>query len=303
VSANGTIPHTTPGPWPVDIPSTRFASLVRTGSPQGCRVGLLGIPDDLGVRLNNGRPGAAGGPAAIRAALAKYGVSEPAGWSWPGVFDAGDIVPAEGDTEAALHETHRRVTQAVNAILDHNLFPIAIGGGHDLTWPFVRAVAPRVKGGQMAGAYFDAHLDVRETAGSGMPFRRIIEEFHVKPLVNMGFNPMVNSRQHHDWFLSHGGFFRPTPAGQWPEFGKPQFVSLDMDSIDASQAPGVSAPNVAGLAAGEVAAALTGAGRSPWVACFDIMELNPAFDVDGRTARVAAHCLLSFLRGLAERRV
>ena len=32
-----------------------------------------------------------------------------------------------------------------------------------------------------------------------------------------------------------------------------------------------------------------------------IMELNPAFDSDGRTARVAAHMFLTFLRGLAER--
>jgi formiminoglutamase len=80
-------------------------------------------------------------------------------------------------------------------------------------------------------------------------------------------------------------------------------VSLDMDAIDSAQAPGVSAANPAGMSVGEVSWALAGAGRSPWVACFDIMELNPVFDVDGRTARAATHCLLSFLRGLAERRV
>jgi formiminoglutamase len=154
----------------------------------------------------------------------------------------------------------------------------------------------------MAGAYFDAHLDVREAAGSGMAMRRLLDEFHIKPLVNMGFNPLVNTRAHHDWFLAHGGFFRPTPSGPWPEFGKPQFVSLDMDAIDGSHAPGVSAHNPAGLSVAEVARALAAAGRSPWVVCFDIMELNPAFDVDGRTARAAAHCLLSFLHGLSERR-
>ncbi|MEX2219052.1 MAG: arginase family protein [Phycisphaerales bacterium] len=295
------IPHTQAGAWPGEPPPGRFASLVRARSPEGCRVALLGLPDDLGVRLNGGRPGAVGGPAALRAALARYGTAEPAGWSWPAVFDAGDVIPATGNDPDALAETHRRITEATLAILDLGLLPIAIGGGHDLTYPFVRAVAPRIQNGPLGGVYFDAHLDVRETVGSGMPFRRLIEEFGVKPLVNIGFNPLVNSREHHDWFIARGGFFRPMPGGQWPEFGKPQFVSVDLDSIDASQAPGVSAPNPAGLLTHDVARALTAAGRCPAVRCLDLMELNPLFDPDGRTARCAAHLLLSFLHGFAER--
>ena len=35
-----------------------------------CRVALVGLPDDTGVELNNGRTGASKGPAAFRAALA-----------------------------------------------------------------------------------------------------------------------------------------------------------------------------------------------------------------------------------------
>ena len=73
-----------------------------------------------------------------------------------------------------LEATHRRVTAATTALLDAGLFPIAIGGGHDLTFPFVRAIAAEHSG--LAGVYFDAHLDVRETRGSGMPFRRLVED-------------------------------------------------------------------------------------------------------------------------------
>ena len=43
------------------------------------------------------------------------------------------------------------------------------------------------------------------------------------------------------------------------------------------------------------------AGRDPRVVCFDLMELCPAHDVGGRTARVACHLFLSFLRGMSER--
>lgn len=279
----------------------RFAASVERDSPAGCRVAFLGIPDDLGIRLNAGRPGAAGGPRAVREALARYGVSDPSGWAWPGVFDAGDVTPAEGGSEAALRETHKRVTEATAALLDHGLFPIAIGGGHDLTFPFVRAVSARAGGRSMAGVYFDPHLDVRETAGSGMGMRRLVEECRVGPLANIGFSPLVNSREHHAWFLSRGGMIRAMPDGPWPELGAPQFVSMDMDAIDASQAPGVSALNPAGFSVAEVARSLESAGRSSDVACFDLMELNPAYDPDGRTARAAAHLLLSFLRGFSER--
>ena len=41
--------------------------------PAGSRVALVGLPDDTGVELNNGRTGASKGPAAFRAALARYG--------------------------------------------------------------------------------------------------------------------------------------------------------------------------------------------------------------------------------------
>src|SRR5262249_12704898 len=169
------VPFTKPGVWPDGMDPSRMASHVHQTLPIACRVAILGLADDLGVRLNHGRPGAAGGPPAFRAALARYGVAPPAGWTWPVVVDAGDIVPAPGHDEAALHETHNRVTAAVSAVLDAGLFPIGIGGGHDLTFPFVRAIAHRRRTGArpLTGVYFDAHLDVRETAGSGMAFRRL----------------------------------------------------------------------------------------------------------------------------------
>jgi len=301
------IPHTSPPTWPGDIPASRFASLIRR-DPASCRVGLIGLADDLGISLNGGRPGARTGPAAFRASLARYGVAEPGGWTWPAVFDAGDITPADGGSEAALDETHRRITQAVTLLLDAGLIPVGIGGGHDLTFPFVRAVAARTPKRHLSGAYFDAHLDVRPTAGSGMPFRRLIEDCGVQNLSLRGFNPLANSGEHTRWFTSRGNRIipgMPPPAsGTDPAASLPtvdHFVSIDLDVLDASHAPGVSAPNPAGWSPPTLEAWAIHAGRSPHTRCFDIMELSPPHDDNGRTARVAAHLFLSFLRGLAER--
>ncbi len=269
--------------------------------PVGCRVAILGLPDDLGVKLNNGRPGAGEGPAAFRAALAKYGVAEPAGFDWPRVFDAGDVTPASGSDADALAETHSRVSEAAETLAKEGMTVVGIGGGHDLTFALVRGVINAL--GPLEGIYFDPHLDVRAEAGSGMPFRRLIETCGVKRLTIHGFNPLVNAKEHTNWFLQHGGIL----ADVWVTPSRaaiprnPCFASFDMDVLDAAHAPGVSALNPCGWTVERGAAWAHAAGQSTSVRCFDIMELSPKHDDQGRTARVAAHLFLSFLRGWSER--
>lgn len=318
------IPHVAPPVWPTGIRAGRFASTIVSNGPDlldraesraivaKCQVGLLGVPDDTGVEMNHGRVGAKHGPAAFRAALAKYGVASPADGSmgttaYPRVFDCGDMIIGRD-----IHETHDHVSEAVLAILEMGLFPVAVGGGHDLTFAFVRGVARAY--GTMTGAYIDAHLDVRTEVGSGMPFRALIEGGYVSNIACVGMNPLVNTREHAEYLRARGGEIVAGLDAQQamaclgdklgPGSGgedRRAFVSLDMDALDASVAPGVSALNASGFLAREVQEMVALAGRSPAVRCFDIMELNPLFDQDGRTARVAAHMFLTFLRALAER--
>ncbi|MEM9372810.1 MAG: formimidoylglutamase [Planctomycetota bacterium] len=287
------IPHCQPGDWP-NMPGTRFASQIEREDPTGCSIALLGMPDDTGVRLNNGRPGAAEGPGALRSALSGYGVADPSGWSWPRIFDAGDVVVEPGD----LTETHRRVTEATAAIVALGLFPIGIGGGHDLTFPFVRGVVG--SGGPLHGIYFDPHLDVRDQDGSGMPFRRLIECGAANALTIHGFQPFANAAEHVRWFHAHGGRISELdPADPWPP--RDTFVSLDLDVIDQAHAPGVSATNPSGWSPAQAERWMAAAGINPSVRCLDIMELSPPNDPSGRTARLAAHLLLSFVQAFAER--
>lgn len=286
------IPFTRRMQWPQTGPG-RFASLIRTESHDGCRIALIGAPDDTGVSLNHGIPGAALGPDAFRFALTRYGTSQPEGWDWPTVYDAGDVIAG-----STLAETHNRLTHAAGELLDAGLFPIMIGGGHDLTFAFVRAVAKRID--SLGGIYFDAHLDVRAEEGSGMPFRRLVETCGVSRLDAIGISPFANTREHMHWFHSHGGRIDALePHGDWP--GDNFFVSFDLDVLDASAAPGVSARNPMGWTVLQSAKWVEAAGRCERVRCFDIMELCPPNDHDGRTARIAAHLFLTFLRGFAAR--
>ena len=314
MSAAFRAPFTLPGVWP-ELRPGRFASTLRS-SPDGCRCALLGLADDLGVKLNGGRPGARGGPNAFRAALGRYGVP------WDGerrralevpIYDAGDITPAAGDDEASLLETHARVERAVSALRERGLVTLCVGGGHDLSLPAI-AAASAALGRALGGVNLDAHLDVREKVGSGMPFRRLIEGGQLDPrrFVELGLGRFVNDQQDLEWLRARGGtavhadaiFERGLDAQAALELAAaegPAFLSIDLDALDQSIAPGVSAPNPLGLGLREVAKLAEAAGARREIQHFDLMEFNPSYDVDGHTARAAALLFLHFVAGFSQR--
>lgn len=297
---------------------------------------LLGLPDDTGVALNNGRVGAAAGPAAFRAALSLFGDCYDAlehRELGVGVFDAGDLIPIrpEGPSDgkdardAALRRTHDRASEAVAALLGAGLIVVCVGGGHDLTFPTIRALSQKA-GAPVGGVNIDPHLDVRETVGSGMPFRAAIEGgfLDAERFVEYGVSRFVNSRGHVEWAKSRGVTLIPferavehksamSTALERMSRGsvEPAFVSFDLDAVDAAFAPGVSAANPMGFTVEQACRIARRAGEHESVRCFDIMELCPAHDDFGgspsgkrvgRTARVAALLFLHFLTGVAERR-
>lgn len=286
-----------PGRWPDSLRGSSLAANFAHGEPVAGAIAILGMPDDLGVRLNGGRPGAAEGPTMFREGLARYGVA--AARHWPRVVDVGDVVPGE-----TLEETHRRVSVVVREIVAKGGFPVGIGGGHDLTFAFVRGVVEQLRRDEkierLEGIYLDAHLDVRPSEGSGMPFRALTDAGLVGPLHAQGIDPCVNRADHFAWLREHGGKVDDLSSqGEWPK--GPLFVSLDMDVIDQAYAAGVSATNPAGWSPRETAAWCHRAGRELDVRCFDIMEFAPPLDISGNTARLAAHLFTSFLSGYAER--
>lgn len=307
------LPHTTAPVWP-PVSGGRFAARIRSDAPEGCAVALLGLPDDTGVSLNHGRPGARLGPSALRAALARFGADHDAVHGRTvdvPVFDAGDIVPAPGDDADALLATHARVRAVAADLHARGLVTVGLGGGHDLTLPVVTgAHDARGRGRAFGGVNLDAHLDVRPTVGSGMPFRRLIEAGVLDPrrFVELGIGRFANAADHHAWLAAQGGHVvgvddvlsgRVAPASTLatalPGADDLGFVTFDLDGLDGSVAPGVSAVSPHGLRVGDALALADAAGADPRVVHVDLMELSPPHDVDGRTARVAALILLTFL--------
>ena len=71
-----------------------------------------------------------------------------------------------------------------------------------------------------------------------------------------------------------------------------------MDSVRSADAPGVSAPSPVGFTAEEILHLTDACHHQPKIGIFEISEVNPVFDRDNCTARLAALAVYTFLYGL-----
>jgi formiminoglutamase len=74
------------------------------------------------------------------------------------------------------------------------------------------------------------------------------------------------------------------------------FWGFDMDSVRSADAPGVSASYPTGLTAEEVIEMASIAGSNERSRVFEISEVNPTFDLDNRTCKLAALLIVKFLK-------
>jgi arginase family enzyme len=138
----------------------------------------------------------------------------------------------------------------------------------------------------------DAHPDLYDEfegdrLSNACPFARIMEEGRVRRLVQVGIRTMNGpQRNQAERFGVEVVEMKDWPPQLTPGVEGPVYVSLDLDVFDPAFAPGVSHPEPGGLSTREVIAFLQ---RLPGpVVGADLVELNPACDPGGGTARVAA---------------
>ena len=276
------------------------------GAYETARIAILGCPQDEGVRRNGGRPGAALAPVEIRRVLYKMTVNglEPAA-----VCDVGDVAP-----QATLEATHDALQAVVARLLADGKRAVVLGGGNDISYPDCAALARHA--GDVLAFNVDAHLDVRPDAPrhSGTPYRQLLEEGLLKParFFELGSQPFCSASAHAQYVRDKGA--RLLTLSEWRAKGlarvvrralreadqaRAVFWGLDMDVVNAAEAPGVSAPNPLGLSGAELCELAALAGAEPRTRILEVSEVNPAFDVDGRTSRLAAAAIWHYLAAAA----
>lgn len=269
------------------------------GAPAG--VALLGFACDVGVRRNQGRPGAADGPAALRTALANLAVH-----TRTPLYDAGDVVvPADGDD---LEGGQALLADAVAELVSARQRVIVLGGGHELALGshrgLIRALAPDAVVGIIN---LDAHFDLRAGAPgtSGTPFRQLADDATAAgrafPYLALGINPDANTAALFATAAGLGARWRldeDMTAAQLPQIRHELAafmagvdhvqLSLDLDVLPACVVPGVSAPAARGVGLEVIETLIADVVASRKLRVADLAELNPAFDLDQRSARTAA---------------
>jgi arginase len=250
------------------------------------RIALIGVPTDCNSSFARGPAQA---PAAIRAALHsdRGNMATQLGPEIGldiAVDDHGDLALAE---EAADHSV---IVDQLGAMARSGITPIVLGGDHYVTWPIVEALAS--VHGPLNILHFDAHPDTYadfegNPRSHASPFARIMEARLATRLVQVGIRTMTNhTREQAERYgvdvISMVNF----AYSRVPIITGPLYISIDMDGIDPSEAPGVSHPEPGGLTVREVLAILH-AQTAPIIGA-DIVEYNPRFDRNDVTAILAA---------------
>ncbi len=255
--------------------------------------GLIGFACDEGVRRNNGRQGASGGPAAFRSVLKQT----------PFV-DYGDVHCRNGDLETAQAELGNRVFETYQA----GQMPIIIGGGHETAWGTFQGIRGE---GSLGIINLDAHFDLRpliddKLGSSGTPFSQIANAMGSKfDYLVLGIQPTSNAdflfekaRDLHAYHVLAERFESDAIAhiNAMLERHERIYLSICLDVFASAYAPGVSAPQPFGITPIQALPILRRLAESGKVIALDIVELAPNYDPSGITARLAAGLLNEWIR-------
>lgn len=266
---------------------------------------VIGFPDDEGIHLNGGRPGAQAGPRQIRSFLYKM-TPHLKSLKLPRILDMGDF----RSSERPLAERHEKAREMLRAIAATGTPWISLGGGHDYGYCDGSAFLDLHKGNAVL-INFDAHMDVRPTdkgLNSGTPFFRVLSEFSGQvDFAEVGIQNQCNSRGHVTWAQEKGASVYTLDQVQAEGLqavlqkfmlGKEQkkvFLSIDIDAFTSNEAPGCSQSWTTGLTTKEFLESFLWLIQNFDVCGIGLYEVSPPLDSDHRTSKLAALLAHNFI--------
>ena len=195
---------------------------------------------------------------------------------------------------------------------------MTIGGDHTIALPLLRVM--HEMHGPIAVVHFDAHLDTWDTyfgapVTHGTPFRRASEEGLVDKTGSMHVGirgPLYSSEDLADDQVLG---FQVLGAHDMDDLGwrgaverikarvgnRPTYVSLDIDVLDPSFAPGTGTPEAGGLTSRELLNILRAFADLNLVGA-DIVEVAPAYDHAEITGIAASHAAYELISAMAPRK-
>lgn len=249
-------------------------------------VAIAGVPYEA---TSTFRAGSGQGPAAIRWASQSIETYSPVlqrDLERVAIADLGDL--------DVMGLTPEQMVDAVGTFvtgLDAAALPLLLGGEHTLSLGAVRALGLRYP--DLAVVHLDAHTDLRDEyegrrISHATVMRRILDVIETGAAVQLGIRAGTRVEFDAARGLRHSGPRLDIPAPVWSWLAqRPVYVSIDIDALDPSEAPGTGNPEPEGLAAADLLAFARRLGQLTVVG-LDVVEVSPPYDPSGRTAVLAA---------------
>lgn len=269
---------------------------------------IVGVPNDMTTAW---RSGARMGPRSIREQSTLYafgaGYDHEKGITYDNsnykIVDCGDVSIINGDVE----QSHENTEEFIRTIVEKGAIPVVLGGDHSITSPVAFALEKHEK---VNVVQIDAHLDwLKDASGQrftlSSPMRRMSEMGHINQMAQLGIRGVGSSQEEDFAEAREYGSTILSPRqvrkkgieqalANMPD-GEKYYVTLDIDGLDASIAPGAGSPSPGGFYYDEVRDILEAVAKKGDVIGFDLVEVNPLYDPSAVTSQIAARLVIDFI--------
>lgn len=216
------------------------------------------------------------------------------------VHDAGDLELPFGNPAKALSQ----IEAFAGGIYKDDKIPVMIGGEHLITLASVKAALRKFP--DINIIHFDAHTDLRnEYLGEKLSHAAVIRR--IWELVGDGriysFGIRSGEKDEFEWSKNHLYMNRYDLNGLSDTimnlYGKPVYVTIDLDVLDSAVFPGTGTPEPGGVSFDELHRAIMIIGSNLRIAGADITELSPCYDQSGASTAVACKILRELLLSIS----
>ena len=283
-------------------------------------ISIIGVPMDLG----QSRRGVDMGPSAIRYAGVVERL-EKLNYMIHDIGDIAIGRPSKDEESAdgnlkylkAVSDASDKLALAVNRVIESNSFPLILGGDHSIAIGTLAGISKYYK--NLGVIWYDAHGDLNtdETSPSGnihgMPLAVSLGIGHPALINIAGYSPKVRSENiviigarsldEGERNLIREKGIRVYTMHEIDRLGMTKVMeeavsylktktdgvhlSLDLDGLDPSDAPGVGTPVLGGISYRESHLAMEILEESNIITSAEFVEVNPILDERNKTATVA----------------
>jgi agmatinase len=259
---------------------------------------IFGMPMDFTVSF---RPGSRFGPGRIREVsigLEEYSPYIDRELEEINYFDAGDIPLPFGNARRSLD----MIAEFVRQLLVDGKFPVGLGGEHLVSWPIIQEMFRKYP--DLILFHFDAHTDLRddyegEPLSHSTPIKKACELIGGQNVYSFGIRSGMKSE--FEWAKDNMNLYKYEVLAPLQQVlagmgDRPVYLTVDIDVLDPSAAPGTGTLEAGGITSKELLAAIhaMGAAGLNVVGC-DLVEVAPVYDHSEQTQIVAAKIIREML--------